>query len=115
LTVHHANRYLGDLFGGQMMGGMATRTLGLEEGKGIAFYQFPAIPDNKAFIEEWYGALNELPLSAEQKQAIVDEANLVFAFNIELFSELEGNALQAMFALAWSSLKSKLGLDASVA
>jgi len=104
-------RYLGDLFGGQMMGGMATRTLGLAEGKGIEFYQFPAIPDNKAFIEEWYGALNELPLTPEQKQAIVDEANLVFAFNIELFSELDGNALQAMFALAWSSLKEKLGLD----
>lgn len=115
LTVHEANRYLGDLFGGQMMGGMATKTLGLAEGKGIEFYQFPAIQDNKAFIEEWYGALNELPLSAEQKQAIVDEANLVFAFNIELFSELDGNALQAMFALAWSSLKEKLGLDGSVA
>lgn len=111
LIAHQYTRYLGDLFGGQMMGGMATRTLGLAEGKGIEFYQFPAIPDNKAFIEEWYGALNELPLTPEQKQAIVDEANLVFAFNIELFSELDGNALQAMFALAWSSLKEKLGLD----
>jgi heme oxygenase len=105
-------RYLGDLFGGQMMGGMATRTLGLEDGKGIKFYQFPAITDNKAFIEEWYGVLNALPLSDEQRSAIVDEANLVFAFNIELFSELDGNALQAMLALAWSSLKDKIGLGA---
>jgi hypothetical protein len=36
----------------------------------------------------------------------------VFAFNIELFSELDGNALQAMLALAWSSLKDKIGLGA---
>lgn len=92
-----------------MMGGMATRTLGLEEGKGISFYNFPDISDNKLFIEEWYSALNNIALTDEQKAAIVDEANLVFAYNIELFSELDGNPIQSMFALAWSTLKEKLG------
>ena len=47
-------RYLGDLFGGQMMSGMATRSLKLEGGEGVEFYRFPDITDNKAFIEEWY-------------------------------------------------------------
>ena len=40
LIAHQYTRYLGDLFGGQMMGGMATRSLGLEDGEGIAFYNF---------------------------------------------------------------------------
>lgn len=110
LIAHQYTRYLGDLFGGQMMGGMATRTLGLEDDKGIAFYQFPAISDNKAFIEEWYTSLNALDLTTEQKEAIVVEANLVFAFNIELFSELDGSAVQAMFSLFWTSVKEKLGM-----
>lgn len=110
LIAHQYTRYLGDLFGGQMMGGMATRSLGLEEGKGIEFYQFPDIADNKQFIEEWYTALNKLELSDATKQEIVDEANLVFAYNIELFSELDGSAFQAMVALVWSNLKEKLGL-----
>lgn len=110
LIAHQYTRYLGDLFGGQMMGGMATRTLGLEQGKGIAFYQFPGIPDNNAFIEDWYTSLNSLDLTDAQKVAIVDEANLVFDYNIELFSELDGNAAQAMFALFWSNLKEKFGM-----
>jgi len=32
LIGHQYTRYLGDLFGGQMMGGMATKSLGLEAG-----------------------------------------------------------------------------------
>lgn len=111
LVAHQYTRYLGDLFGGQMMGGMATRTLGLDAGKGVAFYNFPQIPDNKAFIEEWYQKLNASPFSEAQQQAIVDEANLVFALNIELFEELEGSAFGAVFKMAASALKEKLGLS----
>ena len=40
-------RYLGDLFGGQMMSGMATKSLGLEQGKGVEFYNFQDITDVK--------------------------------------------------------------------
>eukprot|EP00798_Chlamydomonas_sp_ICE-L_P024516 gene24516-10119_t len=110
LIAHQYTRYLGDLFGGQMMGGMATRSLGLENGKGISFYTFTDIENPKVFIEEWYTTLNALDISDEEKQAIVDEANLVFALNIELFSELDGNPLQSMLALVWSAFKEKFGL-----
>merc|ERR1719152_848314 len=34
LVAHQYTRYVGDLFGGQMMGGMATKSLGLDQGKG---------------------------------------------------------------------------------
>jgi len=111
LVAHQYTRYLGDLFGGQMMGGMATRSLNLEQGQGIKFYEFDEIPDNKAFIENWYRDLNALDFTIEQKQAIIDEANLVFTLNIGLFEELDGSPLKAMFAIFISTLKSKLGLS----
>lgn len=111
LVAHMYTRYLGDLFGGQMMGGMARRSLQLDAGQGTAFYEFDDVPDAKRFIEEWYAELNRVELTDEQKEAIVDEGNLVFALNIELFDELEGNPVKAMWTLASSSLKSALGLD----
>merc|ERR1712087_685206 len=107
IIAHQYTRYLGDLFGGQMMGGMASRSLGLENGDGTAFYTFEDIPSTNNFITEWYQQLNELELSEGQKQEIVDEANLVFDLNIGLLQELEGSPLKAMLTLAIKSLKEK--------
>ena len=82
----------------------------LEGDQGTAFYQFDGIKATKPFIEEWYAELNRLELSDAQKHAIVDEGNLVFALNIEVFEELEGNPVQALWTLATESLRSALGL-----
>ena len=111
LVGHLYSRYLGDLFGGQMMSGMALKTLGEKVGDGaagLAFYEFDAIPDSKAFITDWYTALNALDLSEEQRERIVDEANVVFRLNIEVFNELEGSAVGSALRLALSTLKEKL-------
>ena len=110
LIAHMYTRYLGDLFGGQMMGGMARRSLDLDASLGTKFYEFDDIPATKPFIEEWYAQLNKLELSDEQKERIVDEGNEVFRLNIEVFEELEGNPAKALFTLAISSLRSALGL-----
>ena len=110
LIAHQYTRYLGDLFGGQMMGSMATRSLNLDKGKGVAFYTFDDIPKVSPYITEWYKRLNELDLTDEQKQEIVDEANLVFSLNIEIFEELEGSAANAFWSLLWNSFKEKIGL-----
>lgn len=110
LVAHQYTRYLGDLFGGQMMSGMASRSLDLANGDGTAFYTFDGISSNNDFITEWYQRLNELDLTEEQKQEIVDEANLVFTFNIAVFQELEGSPIKAILTLAINSLKMKLGL-----
>jgi len=111
LVAHQYTRYLGDLFGGQMMGGMAMRSLDLEPGQGIKFYEFDGISNTKMYIEDWYRDLNALEFTEEQKQAIVDEANLVFTLNIGIFEELDGSPFKAMFAIFISTLKSKLGLS----
>lgn len=108
LIAHQYTRYLGDLFGGQMMGGMATKTLNLSDGKGIEFYTFNEIEDTTEFITRWYTKLNALDLTDEEKAEIVDEANLVFDLNIQILEELDGSAWNAMISLAWNSLKEKL-------
>lgn len=110
LVAHQYTRYLGDLFGGQMMSSMAEQSLKLTEGQGVAFYRFADIPDEKQFIETWYSELNKLELTEEQRRRVVEEANLVFDLNIRLFEELEGNAAQALWSLAISSLKKALQL-----
>lgn len=110
LVAHQYTRYLGDLFGGRMMGGMAKRSLDLEEGKGVAFYTFDDIPDVTEFITGWYTRLNELDLSDREKEEIIDEANLVFEMNIGIFEDLEGSPLKAVWTLAFSTLKEKLGI-----
>lgn len=92
------------------MGGMATRSLNLSEGKGIEFYKFDDIEDTTDFITYWYRKLNSLDLTDEEKDAIVDEANLAFALNIEIFEELNGSAFKAVLTLVWSSFKEKMGL-----
>lgn len=108
LIAHQYTRYLGDLFGGQMMAGMASRSLDLEKGKGVSFYEFDGIVSTKDYISNWYTRLNLLELTEVQKQEIVDEANLVFALNIGIFEELEGSPLKAVWTIMIASLKDKL-------
>ena len=108
LVAHQYTRYLGDLFGGQMMGGMATKSLKLEKNKGIAFYSFESIPNTRVFINEWYSTLNALEFSETQRQELVDEANLVFRLNIGIFNELEGNPASTAFRLLLEAIKDKL-------
>lgn len=111
LIAHQYTRYLGDLFGGQMMGDMATTSLGSSPGLGIDFYKFEDIDSTSDFITKWYAKLNTLDLTNKEKEEIVDEANLVFDLNIEILEELEGSPFQAMFLLVWRSLKDKMGLN----
>jgi len=110
LIGHQYSRYVGDLFGGQMMGGMAVKSLGLKEGAGTAFYRFKDISNTKSFIQTWYSTLNALSLSEAQKKAIVDEANVVFRLNIDVFEELDGSPMTAAWQLFVSSLQEKFGL-----
>lgn len=109
--AHQYTRYLGDLFGGQMMGGMASRSMELpSDGSGIQFFTFNSIKSTKEFIDEWYTKLNSLELTSQERQNIVDEANLVFDLNIGIFEELEGSPWQALWTMTISSIKEKLGL-----
>lgn len=112
LIAHQYTRYLGDLFGGQMMGGMAVKSMKLpQDGSGVAFYTFDDIDNNQKYITDWYRRLNSIDLTQEQKEKIVEEANLVFALNIGILEELDGSPLAALWTMGISTLKEKLGLS----
>ena len=104
LVAHCYTRYLGDLSGGQILKKISQRAMNLTDGEGIAFYEFDAISDEKAFKNKYRQAMNELPIDQATAEEIVDEANAAFAKNMELFQELEGNLIKAIGVMLFNTL-----------
>lgn len=92
LIAHAYVRYMGDLSGGQSLRNIARSALDLPADKGTGLHEFDQIPTAEArrvFKQIYREALDSLPVDAEMTQAIVDEANMAFAFNRNVFHELE--------------------------
>jgi heme oxygenase (biliverdin-producing, ferredoxin) len=104
LIAQSYTRYLGDLSGGQILKGIAQRGMNLSNGEGTAFYEFADIPDEKAFKTQYRQALDELPITDEQANQIVDEANAAFGMNMKMFNELEGNLVKAIGQMLFNTL-----------
>lgn len=104
LLAHLYTRYLGDLSGGQVLKKIAQTAMNLQEGKGTAFYEFPQIPDEKAFKDQYRQAMDSLPIDQKMAEAIVDEANASFGMNMKMFGELEGNLIKAIGTMLFNSL-----------
>ena len=88
LIAHHYVRYLGDLSGGQVLKRLVQRTFSLLPGEGVAFYEFPDIPDSSAFKAEYRRKLDALPVDKATARRIVDEANAAFWLNVHLMANL---------------------------
>ncbi len=107
LLVGHAyTRYMGDLSGGQVLKKIAKQAMGLGD-RGTAFYEFEGIRNHGEFKKQYRQAMNSLPLSAEECDRIVAEANHAFHLNMDMFRELEGNWFLALLQLTWNSLVEK--------
>ncbi|GAB1541085.1 heme oxygenase (biliverdin-producing) [Scytonema sp. NUACC21] len=91
LISHMYTRYFGDLSGGQIIKGIAARAMKLSNGQGIAFYDFPEIPNKKQFKAAYRQRLNELPLDDAMTNCIIEEAKAAFYMNMKVFKELEKN------------------------
>lgn len=92
LLAHAYVRYLGDLSGGQVLKKAAIRGLRLTaDGNGTQFYEFSRIPgkDFKKFKDMYRARMDTLPVDAAQLEDLVDEANLAFKLNMEIFTELD--------------------------
>ena len=91
LLAHSYTRYLGDLSGGRILARVARKALDLDKdsGEGLAFYRFEKIQSYKEFKDNYRQALDALPLTPHQIQALVAEANVAFCFNMRLFQELD--------------------------
>merc|ERR1712137_90908 len=109
LIAHAYTRYLGDLSGGQLLKRMTRRSLNLapgprnattaqirdlppEEVDGTRFYDFLDIDDLVAFKKKYRERLDTLQISQKTADAMVDEANVAFRLNMELFQELNATA-----------------------
>jgi len=89
LVAHHYTRYLGDLSGGQALGALFGRALGLQPGEaGLSFYRFAAIPKPKPYKDRYRAALDTAPMSEAQHDATIAESIVAFRLNQALFQEL---------------------------
>lgn len=99
LVAHAYVRYMGDLSGGQSLRTIVRSALNLPADRGTGLHEFDEIPTPEArrvFKGRYRDALNELPIDAIQAQAIVDEANLAFQLNRNVFHELEADVKAAI-------------------
>ncbi|KAL7825936.1 hypothetical protein SRHO_G00336740 [Serrasalmus rhombeus] len=89
LVAHAYTRYLGDLSGGQVLGRITQKSLGLKSGEGLVFFTFPAVSSPNLFKQLYRSRMNSIELTAEQREGVLQEAIRAFQFNIEVFDELQ--------------------------
>lgn len=90
LLAHHYTRYLGDLSGGQILKKKAIRHYGLpNDGSGVQFYDFSDINNLHEFKQMYRAALDDLRLTPDVANKIVQEAVISFDFNTDIFLELD--------------------------
>ena len=102
LVGHHYTRYLGDLSGGQILKGIAQKSLKLGD-EAFNFYDFKDIESATTFKQFYRRNIDTLPVTQKQFDAIITEANYAFRLNMYMFDELSGD-------VAKSTLQIILGL-----
>ena len=102
--AHHYTRYIGDLSGGQILKKIAQKAMNITGDNGLQFYEFKQVVDQKRFKQEYSQKLNSLPIDQVMADLIVDEANLAFKYNMDMFKELEGNLIAVIGKLLFSFL-----------
>jgi heme oxygenase len=88
LLAHAYVRYLGDLYGGQMLGRRLRQQHGLNDGRGTRFYEFGDVTQVQALIVEFRAALDALTLTPSQADAMVAEACEAFERHGQIFEQL---------------------------
>ncbi|KAA0706041.1 Heme oxygenase [Triplophysa tibetana] len=88
LVAHAYTRYLGDLSGGQVLGKITQRSLGLRGNKGVAFFSFPGVTSPNKFKQLYRARMNCIDVTDQEKLDIPDEATRAFELNIEVFDDL---------------------------
>ncbi len=82
--AHHYTRYLADLSGGLMIAAALRSCPWHEEGKGLDYYDFSALGDPNGFKNAYRDALDNLPISADQKLDMIHEVMVAYELNIEM-------------------------------
>lgn len=88
LAAHAYVRYLGDLYGGQMLGRRLRLQHGLAEGPGTRFYEFGDAARVQALIGQFREALDALVMTPDEADALVAEACHAFERHEAIFEQL---------------------------
>ncbi|MEP6763607.1 MAG: biliverdin-producing heme oxygenase [Gemmatimonadaceae bacterium] len=88
LFAHAYLRYLGDLYGGQIIKRVVEQTFADVKGA-TTFYEFTNLGDLGAFKVSFREAIDAIPESAAGADALVNEAKRGYELHAQIFSELE--------------------------
>ncbi|MEQ2183651.1 hypothetical protein GOODEAATRI_000253, partial [Goodea atripinnis] len=89
LVAHAYTRYLGDLSGGQVLGRIAQKSMGLKSSEGLSFFAFPGVSSPNLFKQLYRSRMNSVELTAEERNGVLEEAVRAFEFNIQVFDGLQ--------------------------
>uniref|UniRef100_A0A8C6TE00 Heme oxygenase n=1 Tax=Neogobius melanostomus TaxID=47308 RepID=A0A8C6TE00_9GOBI len=89
LVAHAYTRYLGDLSGGQVLGRIAQKSMGLKGAEGLSFFAFPGVSSPNLFKQLYRSRMNSIELTDEERKCVLDEAVRAFEFNIQVFDGLQ--------------------------
>ena len=87
LVAHAYTRYLGDLSGGQVLGKITQKSLGLSSNEGLAFFSFPGVTSPNRFKQLYRSRMNTIELTEEERAEVLEEAVSAFEFNIQVRNE----------------------------
>lgn len=97
---HLYTRYMGDMSGGRVLAAIASRSMGLGIGRGLDFYEFPALDSINEAKQQFRAALDRIdcdPQAPELREMITEESKRAFLHNINIFNGLKGNSLSTLF------------------
>ncbi|XP_072225754.1 heme oxygenase 1a [Leuresthes tenuis] len=89
LVAHAYTRYLGDLSGGQVLGKITQKSLGLNSKEGLSFFSFPGVTSPNRFKQLYRSRMNSIELTEREKAAVLEEAVSAFELNIQVFDDLQ--------------------------
>lgn len=89
LVAHAYTRYLGDLSGGQVLGKITQKSLGLSSKEGLSFFSFPGVSSANRFKQLYRSRMNSVELTEEERAAVLEEAVEAFELNIQVFDDLQ--------------------------
>lgn len=84
LVAHAYTRYLGDLSGGQVLGRITQKSLGLKNGEGLSFFSFPGVSSPNLFKQLYRSRMNSIELTETQRNGVLQEAVTAFELNIQV-------------------------------
>ena len=89
LFAHAYLRYLGDLYGGQIIKRIVVDTFGAAGAAGVSFYDFDSIGSLNDFKAEFRDAINRITPEMANHDLMVGEAMRGYELHAQIFQELE--------------------------